>query len=359
MALTTNKKVKHSTMTNNKPENATKRIPLGLNLGLWDRMTSWDETIEIAKLADDLGYDCILIPESFGRDGVSLCDRLLAATTNINVCFGIANVFSRSPAVLASTAATLDELSGGRFTLGLGGSTPNLVEGWHGLSFKAPLARTRETIDLCRKIWARDKSPFEGRFFKTGAMKLTFKPVREEIPIWHGAVLEKGLQVCGEKADGWIPANIPEECITWGREQLATAAVAAGRDPAAIEVAPTFQLAIHDDAAQVLPLVKFGIAMYYGQASSPYAKAAAQLGYKDDVDSLQAAYKEGGAEQAMAVVSDRLANSVSIVGPVEDCKARIDDLLNKGADKLIVTMPAATRAESEPLLAGIIPDRFR
>jgi hypothetical protein len=93
-------------------------LPLGLNLGIWDRMTSWDEVIEIARLADELGYDCLLIPESFGRDGVTLCDRLLAATSRIKVCFGIANVFSRSPAVLASTAATLDELSGGRFILG-------------------------------------------------------------------------------------------------------------------------------------------------------------------------------------------------------------------------------------------------
>ena len=137
---------------------AGQRIPLCLNLGIWDRMTTWEQALDIARLADELGYDCVMIPESFGRDGVSLCDRLLAATENINVCFGIANVFSRSPAVLASTAATLDELSGGRFILGLGGSTPNLVEGWHGLAFKKPIARMREAIGMCHRIWSRDRA---------------------------------------------------------------------------------------------------------------------------------------------------------------------------------------------------------
>jgi alkanesulfonate monooxygenase SsuD/methylene tetrahydromethanopterin reductase-like flavin-dependent oxidoreductase (luciferase family) len=335
----------------------SKRLPLGLNLGLWDRMTSWGEVLEIARLADELGYDCLAIPESFGRDGVSLCDRLLAATENINVCFGIANVFSRSPAVLASTAATLDELSGGRFILGLGGSTPNLVEGWHGLEFKSPQARTRETIAICRRIWARDRSPFEGKFFRTGGVKLSFQPLREEIPIWHGAVLDKGLQVCGELADGWMPGNLPAECIGWGKDILASGVAASGRDLAAVTVAPTFQFLPHEDPDQVLPTAKFGLAMYYGQPSSPYARAAAALGYEEDVQEIQAAYQEGGAERASAAVSDRLARSTSIVGPVDECRARIDQLLSQGADRVFVTLPAPTRAECEPLLAGIIPDR--
>jgi alkanesulfonate monooxygenase SsuD/methylene tetrahydromethanopterin reductase-like flavin-dependent oxidoreductase (luciferase family) len=334
-------------------------IPLGLNLGLWDRMSSWDEVIEIARLADELGYDCLLIPESFGRDGVTLCDRLLAATSRINVCFGIANVFSRSPAVLASTAATLDELSGGRFILGLGGSTPNLIEGWHGLQFKTPMARTRETIAICHKIWSRDRSPFEGKIFRTGGVKLSFQPLRDKIPIWHGAVLEKGLLTCGELADGWIPANLPAECVSWGRQTIAAGAAQGGRDADAVTLAPTFQLFVNDDPQQVLPLVKFGLAMYYGQSTSPYAKAAAALGYEDDVQQLQAAYAAGGSEQATAAVSDRLANSVSITGSIAACRDRIDQLLLAGADKLIVALPAATRAECEPLLEGIVPDRYR
>jgi alkanesulfonate monooxygenase SsuD/methylene tetrahydromethanopterin reductase-like flavin-dependent oxidoreductase (luciferase family) len=322
-------------------------------------MTTWDQALDIARLADELGYDCVMIPESFGRDGVSLCDRLLAATENINVCFGIANVFSRSPAVLASTAATLDELSGGRFILGLGGSTPNLVEGWHGLTFKAPMARTREVIAMCHRIWSRDRSPFEGEIFRAGGVKLSFEPLRERIPIWNGALLERGLQVCGELADGWIPANLPAECIGWGREKLAGAVAGTDRTINEITVAPTFHLLVHEDAEQVLPLAKFGIAMYYGQDNSPYARAAAELGYAEDVEQIQAAYREGGAERASAAVSDRLAHSTSIVGTPGDCRERIEQLLAEGADRVFVTLPAPTRAECEPILSNIIPDRFR
>ena len=197
--------------SNSKPERS-----LGLNLGLWDRMTSWQEAVEIVRAADELGYDYVSLPESFGRDGFILCDRLLAATNRIKVNLGLANVFSRSPAVLAQATASLDELSGGRFVLGLGSSTPNLVEGWHGLQYGQPLLRTRETIDLCRRIWRRDKSPYEGRIFKAGGVKMSFAPPSGELPIWHGALLDKSMQLCGEMADGWIPNLLPIEGIASG-----------------------------------------------------------------------------------------------------------------------------------------------
>src|SRR5258706_7080142 len=134
------------------------RFPLGLALNLWDRSASWAEVVEIVRAAEEAGFDVVTVPESFGHDGFTLCDRLLAATETIQVAFGVANPFSRSPAVLAQTAATLDLLSGGRFILGLGGSTPNLVEGWHGLEFASPVTRLRETIEMCRRIWRRDRS---------------------------------------------------------------------------------------------------------------------------------------------------------------------------------------------------------
>jgi alkanesulfonate monooxygenase SsuD/methylene tetrahydromethanopterin reductase-like flavin-dependent oxidoreductase (luciferase family) len=188
-----------------------KRVPLGLALNLWDRVTTWSETVEIARAADEAGFEMLSIPESFGRDGFTLCDRLLAATARIHVCFGIANPFSRSPAVLAMTAATLDELSGGRFVLGLGGSTPNLVEGWHGLRFEKPLARIRETAELCRRIWRRERGAYQGEIFRTNGVRLGFAPVRERIPIWMAALLPKSLELAGEIADGWVPTLSPGE----------------------------------------------------------------------------------------------------------------------------------------------------
>ncbi|MCX2980161.1 LLM class flavin-dependent oxidoreductase [Halieaceae bacterium IMCC14734] len=336
-----------------------KRLPIGLNLGLWDRMTSWDDAVEIARLADELGYHSVSIPESFGRDGFTLCDRLLAATENIHVCLGLANVFSRSPAVLAQTAATLDELSGGRFILGLGSSTPNLVEGWHGLQFSQPLQRTRETIEICHRIWDQDRSPYEGEIFKVEGVKLSFEPVRKRIPIWHGALLEKSLRLCGEKSDGWIPNLLPVEGLAAGAEAIDQAASGVGRDSSEVSIVGGMQLLVGEDTNALLQMLKFGVAVYYGPATSPYAKAASGLGYADDVATVQAAYAEGGSKAAIAATSDRLAQSVAIVGPIEDCRNRVTELLDGAADVINVTMPGPNRAACEPIMEGIIPDHLR
>ncbi|MFK8019744.1 MAG: LLM class flavin-dependent oxidoreductase [Pseudomonadales bacterium] len=337
----------------------TRRLPLGLNLGLWDRMTSWDEAVEIARLADELGYHSVSIPESFGRDGFTLCDRLLAATTNIHVCLGLANVFSRSPAVLAQTAATLDELSGGRFILGIGSSTPNLVEGWHGLQFAKAMQRTRETIEICHRIWDRDRSPYEGQIFKTGGVKLSFTPVRNRIPIWHGALLSNSLKVCGTHADGWMPNLLPENGFESCAGVISAAAKEAGRAEDAVTVVGGMQMMVGDNASELLGMLKFGVAVYYGPATSPYARAAAGLGFEADVADVQAAYAEGGSAAAIEATSDRLANSVAITGNLESCRNRVETLLNGRADILKVTMPAPTRAACEPILEGIIPAGLR
>lgn len=328
--------------------------PLGLNLGLWDRMTSWAETIEIVRLAEELGYECVSIPESFGRDGFTLCDRMLAATSRIKVNLGLANVFSRSPAVLAQTAATLDELSGGRFILGLGSSTPNLVEGWHGLRYEKPLQRTRETIDLCRRIWSRDRSPYHGSIFRAGGVKMTFAPTSESIPIWHGALLENSMKLCGEMADGWIPNLLPVDGIAPGKATLEAAARGAGRAEDPVKVVPSMQLMVGEDPSQLLPLIKFGLAIYYGPETSPYAKIAARVGYADDVAALRQAYAEGGSEAAVAATSDALARSVGIVGSIEQCRQQLDLVYEQGADLVFLSMPAATRKQCEPILEGMI-----
>ncbi|MCZ6831214.1 MAG: LLM class flavin-dependent oxidoreductase [Gammaproteobacteria bacterium] len=335
------------------------RLPLGLNLGLWDRMTSWEDTVDIVRLAEELGYSSVSIPESFGRDGFTLCDRLLAATESIQVCLALANVFSRSPAVLAQTAATLDELSGGRFVLGLGSSTPNLVEGWHGLKYSRPLQRTRETIEICHRIWARDPSPYAGEIFKVSGVKLGFTPLREHIPIWHGALLENSLRLCGEKADGWIPTLVPVAAIEPGREVLAQAAASAGRPLNCVTVVPTMQLLVGEDPQQLLQMIKFGVAVYYGPPNSPYAKAAAKLGYADDVQAICDAYAEGGSAAAIAATSNALAGSVGIVGSIDECRSRVSDLLDTGIDRLLLSLPAATRRDCEPILEGIIPASLR
>lgn len=336
----------------------SQHLPLGLALRLWDRTTTWDEVIEIVRFAEEIGYDNVSVTESFGRDGFTLADRLLAATSRINVCLGIANVFSRTPALLAMTAATLDELSGGRFVLGLGASTPNLVEGLHGVRFERPMQRMRETIELCRKVWARDASPYEGKIFRTGGVKLGFEPLREHVPIWMGSLLPHSLALCGELADGWMPTMSPKNCVCPGRERIAKGAERVGRDPNEVLVAPNLQVSVADPET-VLPQLKFSAAIYYGPPNSPYAKAAINLGFEAEVRAMQEAYAAGGSKAAVAATPDHFASSLAIIGSEAECRAEIDELLTNQADQILVALPGSTRKECEPILEGIVPERLR
>lgn len=331
---------------------ASQRVPLGVNLSAWERMTSFDEVLEIARLADDLGYANLAISESFSRDGVVLADRLLAATDGISICFGLANPFSRSPAVLASTAATLNDLSGGRFVLALGASTPNLVEGWHGLTFDQPMQRLRETVEMCHRIWRRDKTPYEGEIFRAGRVRLGFEPAHGATPIHSGALLPRSLELTGEVFDGWIPGLMPVEHVEWGLAHIGRGLERSARDRSAVTVAPTTSVVLDEDRSMAAE--RYGIAMYYGSPTSPYAKAAAQVGFADEVAAIQEAYRGGGAKQAASAVSDGLVRSVAVVGSPEECRDELAARRERGIDRITVGLPAPTREQCEPILRALI-----
>jgi alkanesulfonate monooxygenase SsuD/methylene tetrahydromethanopterin reductase-like flavin-dependent oxidoreductase (luciferase family) len=329
------------------------RIPLGVQFSAWERMTSFADVVEIARLADDLGYAHVTVSESFGRDGVVIADRLLAATSGLEVCFGLANPFSRSPGVLAATAATLDELSGERFVLALGMSTPNLVEGWHGLRFERPLQRMRETVEMCHRAWRRDKAPYEGEVFRAGGVRLGFEPSRP-VPIWSGALLGKSLALTGELFDGWIPGLMPYEHVAWAMERIGAGLAATGRDRSAFAVVPTCSVVV--EASRGFSGEKYGIAMYYGNPTSPYSVAAREVGWASAVEAIQEAYAGGGAKQAAAAVPDELVRRVAIVGTSwEHCGDLLAERLADGVDRVTISLPAPTRAECEPILRALIP----
>ena len=329
------------------------RVPLGVNLSFWERSTSFSELVEIVRLADDLGFAHVTVSESFGRDGIVVADRLLAASSGIQVCFGVANPFSRSPAVLAAAAATLNDLSGGRFVLGLGASTANLVEGWHGLPFDRPLRRLRETVEMCHRVWARDDTLYEGQIFRAAGVKLAFEPQFGAVPIWSGSLLDSSLTLTGELFDGWMPGLMPVEHLAWARERIAQGSALAGRRRDAIVVAPTYSVCLEDEDAKQRERV--AIATYYGPSASPYAAAASRVGFEDDVAAIQSAYAAGGARVAAAVVSKRLLNSVAIVGSIEECRDEIELRLVEAADRVSVMLPASSAADCEPILRRLVP----
>src|SRR5215218_7317750 len=175
------------------------------------------EAADQVRALEDVGLDTVWVPEAYGFDSPTLMGYLAARTETVEIGSAILNVFSRTPALLAQTAAGLDNVSGGRAVLGLGASGPQVIEGWHGVPYDKPLARTREIVDICRKVWAREDrlttdGPLyplplpEGRGTGLGKpLKIIAHPVRSRIPIYVAALGEKNVELTAEVADGWLP----------------------------------------------------------------------------------------------------------------------------------------------------------
>jgi alkanesulfonate monooxygenase SsuD/methylene tetrahydromethanopterin reductase-like flavin-dependent oxidoreductase (luciferase family) len=192
-------------------------------------------------------------------------------------------------------------------------------------------------------------------------VRLGFEPVREAIPIWSGALLERSLELTGEVFDGWIPGLMPFEHIAWAMQYIDTGLARAGRSRRDITIAPTTSVIVTDEPAASGGLdsrpvggERFGIAMYYGNPTSPYAVAARHVGFDAAVDAIQEAYASGGARAAAGAVPVDLVRSVAIVGTAEECRHQIAERRAGGVDLIGVSLPAPTRAACEPILAGLL-----
>jgi len=179
----------------------------------YDRKT----VLRFAALAEDLGYDSIWVPEAWAYEQFQLLAEIALATKRIKVATGIANVFSRSPGLLAMSAATLDEISEGRAILGLGTSGKNVVENFHGVTYEKPLTRLRETIGICRALWRGDRlAPEMSTLFPLRHFKLEMTPRRPSIPIYVASLQEKAIREIGRGADGWLPTFWPHRHLRDG-----------------------------------------------------------------------------------------------------------------------------------------------
>ena len=174
-----------------------------------ERKGSVEELLDYARLADRVGYDTIFVPESWSRDAFTTLGAIAAVTERVRLGPGIVNVFSRTPALIAQSIATLDELSGGRAVLGLGTSGPVVIENWHGMSFERALRRTRETVEIVKLALKGGPVDYSGEIFSLKGFRLGFKPVRDDIPIFIASIGPRNNRLAGEIADGWLPIWLP------------------------------------------------------------------------------------------------------------------------------------------------------
>ncbi|MEU4540199.1 LLM class F420-dependent oxidoreductase [Streptosporangium sp. NPDC023825] len=325
----------------------------------------------VAELADyeKAGLDIVFVAEAYSFDAVSQLGYIAARTERLQIASGILPIYSRTPALLAMTAAGLDYVSDGRFTLGLGASGPQVIEGFHGVPYTAPLGRTREVIEICRQVWRRERLTYEGRHYTvplpagqgTGLgkpLKLINHPVRDRIPVVIAAIGPKNVELSAELAEGWEPIfYVPEKAAdVWG---ASLAAGKAKRDPALgeLDVVAQASLAIGDDVSGWLELGRPMAALYIGgmgaKGKNFYNDLARRYGYEKEAEQIQNLYLEGKKDEAAALVPYELLEKMSLIGPEGHVRERLQAMRESGVTTVNVAPLAGTHEERVRLIEKV------
>src|SRR5439155_11616520 len=320
-------------------------MKLGVHIGYWGLGLSSDDQLKIVQEAERLGYDSVWTAEAYGSDAATVLGWLAGQTTRIRLGSGIFQMPARSAAMTAMTAATIDQLSGGRMILGIGTSGPQVAEGWHGQRFARQLQRTRDYVAVVRMALARERVEFHGATLELPlpdgpgkALKLIISPVQEQIPIYLAAIGPKNTELAGEIADGWIPTLLSPEHLPQLRESLDAGAAKAARSLDGFDIAPTVQVFVTDDLAGARDAMRPFIALYVGGMGSReqnfYNQLVQRYGFEDAAREVQDLYLEGKREEAMAALPDELIDMVALAGPPDRVRERLQVFRDAGVGPL-------------------------
>ncbi len=313
---------------------------LDINVGYFALMVARQP--ELLQQAEAMGYRCIWTAEAYGSDAATPLAAIGAQTTTLEIGSGIFQMPARTPAMTAMTAATLDDLTGGRFRLGLGLSGPQVVEGWHGVPYGKPLTRTREYVSIVRKILAREapvthegveyQIPYRGE----GATGLG-KPLKligsahPDIPIYLAAIGPKNVALTAEIADGWLPIFwSPERAPDAYRESLEAGFAASGEDGKAdrFDIVPSVTVIVSDDLEGARAQLRPQLALYIGgmgaKGKNFYNDLAARYGFEEAAATVQDLYLAGDKDAAAAAIPDELIDEVALIGPRERIAERLE-----------------------------------
>jgi F420-dependent oxidoreductase-like protein len=316
-----------------------------------------DRVVELEKS----GIEVAAVAEAYSFDAVSQLGFLAAKTNRVELASGVFPIYIRTPSLLAMTAAGLDFVSGGRFRLGIGTSGPQVMEGFHGVPFDAPIGRTREVVEICRQVWRRERVQYDGKHYQiplpkdrgTGlgkALQLINHPVRERIPVSIAALGPKNVELTAEIAEGWQPVFFnPENAdAVWG-ESLRAGAAKRDRSLGPIDVMVHASLAIGDNVDERLTWVKPQLGLYIGGMGAKgrnfYHSLATRYGYGEVADRIQELYLSGRKQEAIAAVPDELVRGISLVGPRGFIAERLAAFAEAGVTTMLVSPVSQDPAE--------------
>lgn len=324
-----------------------------------------DEVVEL----EQRGIDLVGVAEAYTFDAVSQLGYLAAKTSRITLASGILQIYTRTPSLTAMTAAGIDFVSEGRFLMGIGASGPQVIEGFHGVPYDAPLTRTREVIEICRAVWRREKLEYEGSKYRiplpegqgTGLgkpLKLINHPVRERIPIYVASLGAKSVEQTAAIAEGWMPVFFDPARArdVWGSAlDSGKARRESGLDELRIQISPAF--AITEDPQPLFDLVKHQLALYIGgmgaRGKNFYNDLVRQYGYDAEATLIQDLYLDGRKAEAAAAVPNDLVRDVSLIGPESWVAERIAAFAEAGVTEIAVAPMARSSAERIELMTRL------
>jgi F420-dependent oxidoreductase-like protein len=331
-------------------------VKLGLHIAYWGLGLDADEQLTLVLEAERAGFDVVFVGEAYGSDAATVLAWLASRTSTIGLASGVFQIPARSAAMTAMTTATLDQLSGGRFRLGLGTSGPQVAEGWHGQRFARPLARTRDYVGAVRTALARERLVHDGETLTLPlpdgpgkALKMTIGPLQEEIPVYLAAIGPKNTELAGEIADGWMPVLFSPEHVGAQRERLAAGAERAGRNADAVAITPLAYTALDDDPCRARDAVRDMTALYVGGMGSReknfYNRLVRSYGFEEEAERVQELYLAGRKDEAKAALSDELLDTVCLCGTAQTVSDRLGAYADAGVDTLLVNPIGATVGE--------------
>lgn len=342
-------------------------LQLGYNTGYWAGGPPHGAVEAVAE-AERCGFRSIWTAEAYGSDALTPLAWWGAATSKVQLGTAIVQMSARQPTATAMAAMTLDHLSGGRFVLGLGVSGPQVVEGWYGMPFAKPLARTREYVQILRDVWRREGPlEFAGQHYALGqpgdsglgkALKSSIHPLRADIPVYLAAEGPKNIALAAEIADGWMALFYSPHAEELYRPQLEEgfARDGARRSLGDFEITATVPLIVHDDVEAAADMVRPFYALYFGGMGAKgvnfHANVPIRMGYEAEIAKVQELYLDGRKDEAAAAIPTRLIEQLALVGPADKIRHDLEAWRDSLVTTLLISGDAATVRQAAELVLG-------
>jgi coenzyme F420-dependent oxidoreductase len=318
---------------------------------------SIDALCDQAQQAEELGYDRTWLPETWGRDAVTVLTSIAHRTDDIGIGTSILPIYSRSPVLIGQTAATLQEVSDGRFRLGVGPSGPIVIENWHGVEYGNPLKRTRETVEITKQVLSGEEVEYDGDYFDLSGFRLRCDPPSPPPAVDAAGMGPKSVELAGRFADGWHALMLTREGIRDRLDDLEHGADLAGRDPDEVRTTLSLTCAALEDGERARESVRQHLAFYVGGMGTFYRDNLARIGHGETAHEIYDNWQAGDREAAMAAIDDDLLDGIAVAGTPEAARERFESFAAiDGVDGISVSFPRdATLDEIEATTAALAP----